>query len=107
MINNPRVYSALIDAPKNQAILEQIESDLPRTFAANPTVTAQFLNKLRRILAAYSIYDKSTGYCQSLNFIGAFLLFILDEEEAFWLLATLIQHYLPFYYDNSLVGSKV
>lgn len=107
MQSNPRVYSSLVAAEKNSVVMEQVDSDIPRTFADNPLVTTAMQNKLRRLLGAYSVYDKHTGYCQALNFIGLFLLFILDEEEAFWLLVTLIEQYLPHYFDANLVGSKV
>jgi hypothetical protein len=63
--------------------------------------------KLKRVLVAYSFMDKSTGYCQSLNFVAALLLFLMDEEEAFWFLVVLLEDYLPQYYDKDLLGSKV
>jgi len=41
---------------------------------------------LRRILKAYSLYDREIGYCQGMNFIAAMFLTQMDEEESFWLL---------------------
>jgi hypothetical protein len=41
---------------------------------------------LRRILRAYSLYDKEVGYCQGMNFICGMLLTFMSEEEAFWLM---------------------
>jgi len=44
------------------------------------------LASLRRVLHAYSVYDKEVGYCQGMNFIAAMFLTFLSEEESFWLL---------------------
>jgi hypothetical protein len=41
---------------------------------------------LRRVLKAYSLYDREIGYCQGMNFIAGMFLTLLSEEEAFWLL---------------------
>jgi hypothetical protein len=45
---------------------------------------------LRRVLRAYSMYDTDVGYCQGMNFIAAMFLTFLSEEEAFWLLVTVM-----------------
>ncbi|KAL3799554.1 hypothetical protein HJC23_008681 [Cyclotella cryptica] len=45
---------------------------------------------LRRILRAYSVYDRQVGYCQGMNFIAAMFLTFLSEEEAFWLLVVVM-----------------
>ena len=41
---------------------------------------------LRRVLKAYSVYDRDIGYCQGMNFIAGMFLTLMPEEEAFWLL---------------------
>ena len=65
------------------------------------------INKLRRVLVAFSWYDTSIGYCQGLNRLAAIALLFLDEEHAFWCLVTIIHHHLPRdYYDRSLLGSQ-
>jgi Ca2+-binding EF-hand superfamily protein len=109
MRRNPGVYARLLEdnAEKSTGSTQQIERDLQRTFVGNSLLnTPQMIGKLRRVLTAYSFLDKSTGYCQSLNFIVALFLFLMEEEEAFWLLVVLIQDYLPSYYDEDLLGSK-
>ena len=45
---------------------------------------------LRRVLHAYSAYDREVGYCQGMNFIAAMFLTFLTEEEAFWLLVVVM-----------------
>ena len=49
---------------------------------------------LRRLLKAYSVYDRDVGYCQGMNFIAGMLLTLMSEEEAFWLF-TFIMHSKP------------
>jgi hypothetical protein len=46
--------------------------------------------KLRRVLRAYSIYDREVGYCQGMNFIAAMFITFVSEEEAFWILVTVM-----------------
>jgi len=46
---------------------------------------------LFNVLKAYSVYDSKVGYCQGMGFITGLLLLYMSEEEAFWLLVTLMQ----------------
>lgn len=46
---------------------------------------------LRRVLKAYSLYDREVGYCQGMNFITGMFLTLMTEEEAFWLLVCTFQ----------------
>jgi len=49
---------------------------------------------LRRVLRAYSYYDREVGYCQGMNFIVGMFLTMMSEEESFWLLVA-IMHQKP------------
>lgn len=67
--------------------------DLPRTFPGNEWMaTAAGQAALGRVLLAFSVHRPSIGYCQSMNYLAAMLLLVLqhDEESAFWLLVSLI-----------------
>ena len=61
---------------------------------------------LRRVLRAYSVYDRDVGYCQGMNFIAGMFLTFMSEEESFWLLVcksfvntTIV--FIPLYDTNS------
>jgi hypothetical protein len=41
---------------------------------------------LRRVLRAYSYYDREVSYCQGMNFIAGMFVTVMSEEQAFWLL---------------------
>eukprot|EP00276_Gloeochaete_wittrockiana_P008073 CAMPEP_0184645472 /NCGR_PEP_ID=MMETSP0308-20130426/1960_1 /TAXON_ID=38269 /ORGANISM="Gloeochaete witrockiana, Strain SAG 46.84" /LENGTH=431 /DNA_ID=CAMNT_0027074511 /DNA_START=202 /DNA_END=1496 /DNA_ORIENTATION=+ len=79
------------------AFSSQIEKDLLRTFPNNRS----FQNRiplLQRTLLAYALHNPRVGYCQGLNFIVGHILLVNDsvnEEQAFWLLATLVERVLP------------
>lgn len=45
---------------------------------------------LRRVLRAYSYYDPEVGYCQGMNFIAGMFLTLMTEEEAFWMLVSVM-----------------
>ena len=62
---------------------------------------------LRRVLFAYALRNPSIGYCQSMNFLCALLLFHLSEEESFWVFASLLEDLLPRdYYSPTMLGAK-
>ena len=44
---------------------------------------------------------------QGLNFVAGTLLLFLDEEDAFWCLAALLQDILKGYYDVDMMGMQV
>ena len=75
-------------------IIVDIELDLERTFLE----TEYFLKletkqAIKRILIAFSNYDRQIGYVQGMNFIAGVLLYHSGEVNAFWLLCTLMNKY--------------
>jgi hypothetical protein len=52
---------------------DAIERDVGRTFSGTEIDTPAARDRLRRVLAVYAMYDPDVGYCQSLNFIAAFI----------------------------------
>ncbi|WMV38936.1 hypothetical protein MTR67_032321 [Solanum verrucosum] len=84
--------------------------DLPRTFPGHPWLdTSEGHAALRRVLVAYSFRDSDVGYCQGLNYVAALLLLVLKtEEDAFWMLAVLLENVLVNdCYTNNLSGCHV
>ncbi|KAF3482162.1 small G protein signaling modulator 3 [Arthroderma uncinatum] len=87
----------------------QIGMDIHRTLTDNiffrkgPGVA-----KLNEVLLAYSRRNPEVGYCQGMNLIAGSLLLILPTaEDAFWVLASIIENILPpHYYDHGLVASR-
>ena len=77
--------------------------DLTRTFPRCDQFKAQAFNdshingdglqSLKRVLLAYSKYDKNIGYVQGMNFIVGCLLYHCSEEIAFWIFVTLIENF--------------
>jgi hypothetical protein len=68
-----------------------ILKDIGRTWTNNVVhMDDTFRLRLKNVLMCYSIRNPHIGYCQSMNFIAALFLLFLDEESAFWLLATLV-----------------
>lgn len=83
---------------------KQIDHDLPRTFPTHPWLdTLEGQATLRRVLVGYSFRDSEVGYCQGLNYVAALLLLVMKtEEDAFWMLAVLLENVLvnDCYTDN-------
>jgi hypothetical protein len=68
-----------------------ILKDVGRTWTSNIVhMDAAFRFHLQNVLMCYSIRNPQIGYCQSMNFVTGLFLLFLDEESAFWLLATLV-----------------
>ena len=89
-------------------IAMEVEKDLRRTFPNNSHFESeQGIDSLRTLLICYGIRNPTVGYCQSMNFLAAFLLLNMDEERAFWTLASIVEDILPKdYYTSHMVGSR-
>lgn len=88
---------------------DEIEKDLDRTFPQHEYFSSRGVgeDRLRQVLRAFALHKKEIGYCQSLNFVVAFMLLLMSEEESFWLLVTLVDTVLPpDYYTASMIGSN-
>ncbi|KAG7386260.1 TBC1 domain member 9 [Phytophthora pseudosyringae] len=93
-----------------------IEKDLPRTFplalrksmrrSQELSGDGDNFGELRRVLQAYSLRNPAVGYCQSMNFLAAVLLQNMGEEEAFWVLAAIVEELTPQYHTRTMTGSR-
>ena len=108
---NPGYYARILQArlPLKTIFTKQIERDLARTFPSDTfferTETQQ---ALRNILTAYSWRNPNVGYCQGMNcFVGRFFSYGFTEEETFWLLAQMVEQYLPLDYYSVMTGVLV
>ncbi|KAG5952462.1 hypothetical protein E4U53_000804 [Claviceps sorghi] len=91
------------------AVVSQIQMDIHRTLTDNIFFRkGPGVQKLSELLLAYSRRNKDVGYCQGMNLIAANLLLITPSaEDAFWILASIIESILPHgYYDQSLMASR-
>ncbi|SHO77107.1 Similar to S.cerevisiae protein MDR1 (Cytoplasmic GTPase-activating protein) [Malassezia sympodialis ATCC 42132] len=101
----PGEFQALLSRPPMD---EQIDLDVTRTMPTNLFFGSQGpgVAKLRRILHAYTQYNRTCGYCQGMNNLAAILLLTYsNEEDAFWTFVGLIDHVLPpgYYAADMLV----
>lgn len=109
----PNYYSSLLTESEKleDKIHEDIEKDLGRTFPDHGYFNrpnSDGTNCLRRVLCAYAVHHPEVGYCQSLNFVAGLMLLFMGEEEAFWLLATVVEDLLPpDYFTRSMFGAHV
>ncbi|CAI6079449.1 unnamed protein product [Clonostachys chloroleuca] len=108
----PGYYEDLV-AQKSEdddpVVISQIEMDINRTLTDNIFFRkGPGVKKLREVLVAYARRNKDVGYCQGMNLIAANLLLIMPSaEDAFWVLASVIEKILPQgYYDHSLMSSR-
>jgi hypothetical protein len=47
------------------------------------------------------------GYCQGMNLLAAALLLVMEEDDAFWCLVTIVERLLPAnYYTSNLLVSQ-
>eukprot|EP01135_Chromosphaera_perkinsii_P008918 Nk52_evm28s1524 gene=Nk52_evmTU28s1524 len=88
----------------------EIENDLLRTMPNNiffKYSTSSGVPKLRRVLRAVCFSLPEIGYCQGMGLIAASLLLVMEEEEAFWMMITIIRDIMPpNYYSKNLIGAR-
>ncbi|XP_072574146.1 USP6 N-terminal-like protein [Paramormyrops kingsleyae] len=75
--------------------IKQIDLDINRTFRNHIMFKDRFgvmQQALFWVLAAYSVYNPEVTYCQGMSQIAAILLMYMNEEDAFWALAQLLNN---------------
>jgi small G protein signaling modulator 3 len=103
-------YAEIVKASNIDTLMtsKQIEKDLIRILPSNYCFTSMNslgIPRLRRILRGLAWMFPDIGYCQGTGVIVASLLLILEEEECFWLTATIVEDLLPAsYYSSTLLG---
>ncbi|KAK1997915.1 TBC domain-containing protein [Colletotrichum falcatum] len=108
----PGYYQDIIarsDKDDDPTAVSQIEMDINRTLTDNIFFRkGPGVSKLKEVLRAYARRNPEVGYCQGMNLIAANLLLIMPSaEDAFWILASIIENILPSgYYDHSLLASR-
>ena len=85
----------------------QIRLDVDRTFYTHQMFMergGEGQQKLFRILTLYARVNPRTGYCQGMAYLGAVLLMCMQEEDAFWAFAAMLEQprYLQNYYAEDL-----
>jgi len=109
----PGYYDELVSSSSLHAtdpsIVQQIKMDITRTLTDNVYFRlGPGVSKLNEVLLAYARRNPDIGYCQGMNLIaGNLLLVVSTAEDAFWLLASIVETTLPQkYYDSSLLASR-
>ena len=70
---------------------EEIVLDVHRSFNTKKNVSHQ---SMINVLRSFALYDKVIEYCQGMNFLVGYLLYIFeDEEKCFKILCILVQKY--------------
>ncbi|KTF90472.1 hypothetical protein cypCar_00032246 [Cyprinus carpio] len=110
---HPNCYQELCEKSRTSPHLvpRQIQLDLDRTLTSNQYFSPPsnpLIQKLERVLQAFSWQNPTIGYVQGLNRLAAIALLILqDEEDAFWCLEVIVDYIMPpHYYTKDLVGCQ-
>ncbi|THH10048.1 hypothetical protein EW145_g1603 [Phellinidium pouzarii] len=107
----PGVFTDLLnDQQQDGSVVAEIEKDVGRTMPLNIFFGGDGpgIEKLRRVLIAYSRRNPAVGYCQGMNIVTSTLLLVFgNEEEAFWVLSAIIERLLPSdFFSPSLLVSR-
>jgi hypothetical protein len=108
-LHPPGYYASLTQLTAVHESSYAIAKDIERTFPGHPQFESRTgVLALKRLLLAFSLHNPEIGYCQSINFLAGFLLLLLSEEQAFWVLDCLINEILPpDYYTRKLLGVHI
>ncbi|KAK3112146.1 GTPase activating protein (GAP), partial [Teratosphaeriaceae sp. CCFEE 6253] len=107
-LQSPKQYEETLAKHEGEQSLaiEEIEKDLNRSLPEYAGFQSPIgIERLRRVLTAYSWTNTDVGYCQAMNIVVAALLIYLSEPQAFYLLATLCDRLLPGYYSQTMYGT--
>ncbi|KAI9265974.1 rab-GTPase-TBC domain-containing protein [Sporodiniella umbellata] len=105
---NQGLYKEILIKYKGQrsTSTEEIEKDLNRSLPEYAGYqSSEGIDRLRRVLTAYAWNNPELGYCQAMNIVTSALLIYTTEEQAFWLLHSLVDRICPGYYSTSMYGA--
>ncbi|XP_006458949.1 hypothetical protein AGABI2DRAFT_217774 [Agaricus bisporus var. bisporus H97] len=114
-LKEPGLFKDLLGATEKNgeelgSVVAEIEKDVGRTMPLNIFFGGDGagVDKLRRVLIAYSRRNPAVGYCQGMNLITSTILLVhADEEDAFWMLAAIVEKILPEdFFSPSLLPSR-
>ncbi|CCJ29174.1 unnamed protein product [Pneumocystis jirovecii] len=111
-LQQPGYYNDLLTMGKDidPMVVVQIDMDIYRTMPNNVFFGGKGpgVYKLRNVLLAFSRHNTQIGYCQGMNVIAATLLLTHPtEEEAFYVLVSIVENILPLhYFTPGLLASR-
>ncbi|XP_060537274.1 small G protein signaling modulator 3 homolog isoform X2 [Cylas formicarius] len=103
-------YKEIIKMSSNDSLMtsKQIEKDLLHIMPTNACYShanSTGIPRLRRIMRGIAWLYPDVGYCQGMGIIAASLLLFMEEENAFWIMVTIVEDLLPAsYYSSTLLG---
>ena len=102
IMKNPGYYDQIKKSYNDftEPFRKDILKDVDRTYLAK--IDEIHHKKVMEVLVAYTKRNSIVGYCQGLNTIISYFIEIgFTEEESFWLLANIIENFLPSeFYTN-------
>ena len=107
-VRNPHLYQQTLAKFEGQESLaiDEIEKDLNRSLPEYAGFQSdEGIERLRRVLTAYSWLNEDVGYCQAMNIVVAALLIYMSESQAFFVLSALCDRLLPGYYSKDMYGT--
>ncbi|KTW28822.1 hypothetical protein T552_04115 [Pneumocystis carinii B80] len=111
-LHQPGYYNDLLTLGKDidPIVVVQIDMDVYRTMPNNVFFGGKGpgVPKLRNVLLAFSRHNTQIGYCQGMNVIAAMLLLThATEEDAFYVLVSIVENILPpYYFTPDLLASR-
>ncbi|KAI0154118.1 TBC-domain-containing protein [Xylariaceae sp. FL1272] len=107
-LETPSLYTDTLAkfSGRESLAIDEIEKDLNRSLPEYPGFQSEDgINRLRRVLTAYSWINPEVGYCQAMNIVVAALLIYMSEAQAFFLLSALCDRLVPGYYSSTMYGT--
>ena len=107
-LRNPLLYTKTLAkfSGHESLAVDEIEKDLNRSLPEYAGFQSEEgIERLRRVLTAYSWTNEEVGYCQAMNIVVAALLIYTSETQAFFLLSALCDRLLPGYYSKDMYGT--
>ncbi|EMR11173.1 hypothetical protein PNEG_00767 [Pneumocystis murina B123] len=111
-LHQPGYYNDLLTLGKDidPLVVVQIDMDVYRTMPNNVFFGGKGpgVPKLKNVLLAFSRHNTQIGYCQGMNVIAAMLLLThATEEDAFYVLVSIVENILPpYYFTPDLLASR-